>query len=356
MLSRVRYTGEPLVPLADQYPRSVGFLLAEEGGPPIGTGFLVGYQLGKRKMNNLPFVYLVTARHVAENAGWLRINRDWLPSHIVGSYEGVLELPIGSWIHHEGGADVSVSPIQRQPRLRTINIPSYQFVQLGPGPRHFVFAGDADPLEKRQPLLGDRIYFIGLIEHMQSMVKRNVPMVRSGTLGAMYEPGVPIRLEDGTEDEYGYQSHLVDCRLLKGYSGSPCFIQHEEFVEQKVVRHTRLLGVMGAYFNAPISAQGEVQGGGSLPITLSLNAGIGVVVPSEAIIEVIELPVLMEDREKQKEQRAKEEEAGGAELASSEGGKPEEFKRFEKLARTVLSVPKDEVNKREQERKKRGDS
>jgi hypothetical protein len=62
-------------------------------------------------------------------------------------------------------------------------------------------------------LLGMPFYYVGLLEPVDR------PMVRSGTLGAIYQAGVEHT------DDYEYVCHLADCRSYKGFSGSPCFLE-----------------------------------------------------------------------------------------------------------------------------------
>jgi hypothetical protein len=123
------------------------------------------------------------------------------------------------------------------------------------------------------------------------MADQVIPMVRSGTLGAVNQSGIRVDL-GGAGEEYIYvpeTAHLVDCRSYQGFSGSPCFLQFEHtgvseaWTGPRLMSTTALLGMMIAHF----------QGG-----TRVEHAGVGVVLPVEKIRELFHRDDVVLDRQR----------------------------------------------------------
>jgi hypothetical protein len=161
---------------------------------PIGTGFLVTYSA--RAVPDLWFNYVVTARHVieAEVTTYLRVTR---------REGGIASLPVPEW-HAHPDADVAVAPI---------HIPAWV--------EHHRLVFDRSAIDRytgdHELSLGERVYFSGLLADIPEMADRNVPMTRAGTVGAMYQGGVPIRRAD--KSVYKIMAHLIDCRSYAGHRG-----------------------------------------------------------------------------------------------------------------------------------------
>ena len=254
------------------------------------------------------FSYVVTAAHCvrSETDTWVRVQRK--------GGEEVEDLAVQRWIFHPS-EDIAVTPAP-------LDAGAYRWVAMN--------SDRFDPRRKASSvLLGMPVYFIGLLPTVPEMGRANIPMVRSGTLGALYQSGVPLRIGPGTT--YHVTAHLVDCRSYKGFSGSPCFVQgdtlfwlpgireerwaHEdvgpgeaeswldpfslpgmqqiEYAQQGTTAllglrehwlqaNTRLLGVMTAHFPEPAD-----------PMS---HAGVGVVTPAEHIWEVLMTDELRTDR------------------------------------------------------------
>lgn len=64
------------------------------------------------------------------------------------------------------------------------------------------------------PHLGSTFHYVGLLAPLDR------PMVRSGTIGAVDQIGVPHDY-----DGCSYACHLADRRSYGGFSGSPCFLE-----------------------------------------------------------------------------------------------------------------------------------
>jgi hypothetical protein len=160
------------MPLDNSFPKAVAFVVGlrsthgTEAKAPIGTAFFASMPAA---IPNSTHLYVVTARHVVaceQRGTWLRINLK------TGGWEDV---PIARWIHHPR-ADVAVAYVGKLDRFDILSVPLSMF---------------ADRLSVR-PSLGDQVYFIGLLASSE-LAAANVPIVRSGTLGALYQADIGMR-------------------------------------------------------------------------------------------------------------------------------------------------------------------
>ena len=193
------------MPLNDDFPKGVAFVVGsrpDESGAQvqtaIGTAFFVALPVSNGSGG--AFVYAVTAAHVVacETEAWLRVR----------SKSGSLGVaPATAWTIHPT-ADVAVALVVGPDQLDIKWITMENFCDFEP----------------TRPALGDQVHFIGLLAIADSMVQENVPMVRSGALGRLYQQRVPLRRCDGTLAFT--EAHLIDCRSYGGFSGSPCFVEY----------------------------------------------------------------------------------------------------------------------------------
>jgi hypothetical protein len=270
------------MPLDDRYLRCLAFVITDRerrdgsvGPDAIGTSFLVGMPFDDG--TDRSFTYVVTAGHVVARA---------VPYSIrVNSSHGTVDVPIDMWFRHPV-QDVAVAPMG-------IN-PHWNVVLVGPD----IFASsDVQPL----PTLGDRVYFIGLLDFLAD---ENVAMVRSGTVGRLDQEQVRVKW-DNTESRI--TAHLIDCRSYKGFSGSPCFIQAQvsEFRDMSkeiaggaignvLFDRTLLLGLVSGHFDH--TEQAVVRGDDSLDVHTRINSGVGLVTPARYIKETLEMEELVEQR------------------------------------------------------------
>jgi hypothetical protein len=279
------------MPLTYDYLLAVTFIVAEretEEGvrpTPIGTGFVVSFP--SVEVEGLTFEYVVTASHVvqAETETWARFRQQ---PHL----GGVHDHPVRGWVHHPR-ADVSLAPLRGHGRheLHLKHIPADMF--LGPGTKPI----GAFP--------GERVYFLGLLP-FGSLGEQNVPMVRSGTLGAWEVENVPIGPD---QNRRRVTAHLIDCRSYAGFSGSPCFIQADvqapavyDGITARLQHETYLVELVNGHFDL----WGKTRLIGDLPleagsIEAQVNSGVGVVTPVHMIEETYEMEELVEDRQRLEE-------------------------------------------------------
>jgi hypothetical protein len=227
---------------------------------PIGTGFLVAIP---GPGPGTAYEYVVTAAHV------LRQNSNILVR--VARLDGsVIDLPASGWVFHEDGeTDVAVSSIRLDQGVhRFMMVPLVMFM-------------DEHPVELH---LGDVVYFIGLLAPITSMHNQNVPMVRSGTLGRLYQDDVRVQWPDGSR--HTMTAHLIDCRSHSGFSGSPCYVQFDPRGRGGPDRQdTFLLGLITGHL--------DEMGVGPHHI----NSGVALVTPVEDIRYVLMQKELVEQRE-----------------------------------------------------------
>jgi hypothetical protein len=73
------------------------------------------------------------------------------------------------------------------------------------------------------PILGEEVFFVGLLAQMDAMRASSTPMVRGGTLGALDQHEVPMLEPPATLRRL--PGHLIDCRPFGGFSDAPCFMR-----------------------------------------------------------------------------------------------------------------------------------
>jgi hypothetical protein len=265
----------------------------------IGTGFLVGYdQTG----------YLVTAKHLCHQLGTdpfiIRINkRDGTSENIFG--DGI------KWVDHpDPTVDVSVIPFGvaafEQFDVKFINLDASDVKNPNAPPGYRIVPSD-------NVGIGALTYTVGLFR-LLSGKQRNLPIVHSGSV-AMLPSDELIPLKDWTDPE-GKRTIFVDGYLvgshgLSGLSGSPVFVRPEYDVdlnglfprpaeiserEFKFVAprsSLRLLGLWQGSWDAPPDEVMTTQTGRGVTVSV----GVGIVVPSERIVEVLDMPELKGPRD-----------------------------------------------------------
>jgi hypothetical protein len=269
------------VALGKAYTKPVVFIsgstLADPEADPVlrGTGFLIGF---RSKVNpDQGWVYIVTAAHVVRPlvAALVRMNK---PDGSVADHA------IDEWFFHPT-EDIAVA------RLRP-PYSDYEFYAVEAKD----LMGTAEP--QRPPEAGADVYIAGLLRVVPAMGEQNIPMVRTGSIGALYQDNIPMRLPDGTLIKVN--GHLIDCQSFGGFSGSPCFVRYlsgsgktEGLELPYPIESTLLLGMVGGHFDLQASV-GLPEGAGNLKVPVA--AGVAVVYPAEAIREVLDTEELVENR------------------------------------------------------------
>jgi hypothetical protein len=144
--------------------------------------------------------------------------------------------------------------------------------------------------------LGDIVFFVGLLRGLPAMGEAGVPMVRSGTVGRLWQENIPATLGDLTTELEG---HLIDCRAYQGMSGSPCFLQNsypalvpvpnssDEGERAWAMQHvTQLFGMIAAHFD-DFEEVGSASQDPDLSFRYRVHAGVGIVTPARFIREAL---------------------------------------------------------------------
>jgi len=130
------------------------------------------------------------------------------------------------------------------------------------------------------------------------MGAQNIPMVRTGSIGAQYQDGIPMRLSNNTLIRV--RGHLIDCRSFGGFSGSPCFVRYisgggktDGLEIPYPIESTLLLGMVGGHFDLKTSV--------TLPdqedkLNVPVAAGVAVIYPAETIKEVLDDDAFVAER------------------------------------------------------------
>ncbi|MGI8801309.1 MAG: hypothetical protein ACR2KV_03920 [Solirubrobacteraceae bacterium] len=297
------------------------FVCAESGDgkiTPGGTAFIVGLP-GE---HGAWLKYFVTAGHcVRSEPRWIRFRR-----HDGGAPEDVL---VGGWVSHST-ADIAAAPCDLDTTQYIANWQEEQYFSDKFPPGVVVD-------------LGTHAYYVGLLTHVPTMADKAIPMMRAANVGALYAEDVPVRdcYPDGTPyARTEPQAHIIDTYARGGFSGSPVYVDHsyvnmwpvdDKSIAVQLTSFSALLGVLVGHF----SSEGD-------------NAGVALVVPIEAVRELLNDQQLVDWRNRKAGQmeanRKKEIGENAAQLDSLQD--ESEFARFEALSRRLVNVPKKEIDER----------
>lgn len=265
------------MPLSEDFVRIAVFLLDRERGEPTGTGFLI-----VMTDDEIIHTYLVTAKHVVDS-----YPHTFMRFRTV--HGDIHDVPLKQWAFH-ATEDVAAQEVF--------------FDELEPEPLYNAYplddAIDKSPMPVADRLLGERVFFVGLLERVRAAMGISmIPMVRAGTVGALWQERIP--LTGGRT----VTAHLIDGRSLGGFSGAPCFVQavgltadEENIGSLKPIEATRLLGMVIAHYDDWEKESGKA--------TLQLNTGIAIVLPIERLRELIEGTTLATERKDWLEQFMKD--------------------------------------------------
>ena len=290
------------MPLPQTYAKGVLFVGHKPTDKPrkiIATGFFVVVDDWHG--------YVVTAAHVVDGLDdtFVRIRmKD-------GSFR---DEPVPDWIPH-GKHDVAVAPIDAPEGHDLIATGIDQFIDA---------EGALDDYGEIE--LGDAVYFVGLLGKIKAMTERNVPIVRTGFLGALMQKDIPVQRP--REPIKLITAHLIDCRSFSGFSGSPAYLQkgrtrvvgtegRGSAITQEF--RTLLLGLIGGHFDDRAStktrttmtdADVEEEDGENdqayevtEDVKARVSTGVGYVIPAEFIRETLTKKELIEMRQRKDAER-----------------------------------------------------
>lgn len=253
---------------------------------PQGTGFFVAHSGA---------TYLVTAKHVAESLSQtpfaVRLN-----SH-VGGFR-IEHIDIANWALHP---DSDVAAVQ-------MDIPAW--ADCKPYADYLL---STFKMETKNIGTGDLVYIVGLFNLMHGNEK-NLPFVHTGHIGMLPEDQ-RVTIYDTTKRAHvTTDGLLVEGQALSGASGSPVFVRRSlpfdapspggnRTLRAWVHGSVWLLGVWSSsYVGSPSAALAQYK---QIDSNKKVPYGVGVVVPAQKIIEVLEMPELKEARKKETERRSR---------------------------------------------------
>lgn len=259
----------------------------------IGTGFLLWHGgIG----------YLVTAKHLSHALGndpfLIRLNKhDGTSENLVA--DGV------DWINHpDPTVDISLVPLNMESiAAYDILFMNTELVMFKPGEFGNANIG-----------VGNFTYTIRLF-HLLSGEKRSLPVCHFGTI-AMLPEDEKIPIVDWTDPDEKkrmfVEGYLIESQSLNGLSGSPVFVRPELKINLTKILGpdsdnkmptfkpvfnvgydgVYLLGLWQGAWEAPPDEILAVQAGNDVRVPV----GMGIVVPYQRIIEVLEMPEAKETR------------------------------------------------------------
>jgi hypothetical protein len=265
-----------------------------------GTGFLMDVEC-----EGMSFLYVVTCRHVvrptvsvrdlAPNTEpiWIRINREG------DKPPKTIETKRSDWLYPTNRRiDVCVYPFDLAKHNPDNDL---EVVHLSSSPEHHLIFREEQ--QRRWGLtLGDEVFmpscFVGRVGD-----RKNIPVLRIGSIAA--KPDEPIAGVSHQNPAY-----LIETRSLGGVSGSPVFLHLEpdhrrqtpKLIKSPDEKHSNapycLIGMMQGFHSGQYAddfiADGDVEK--IVPADVDFNAGIGVAVPINQIMDLIDRSDLVEAR------------------------------------------------------------
>ena len=152
---------------------------------------------------------------------------------------------------------------------------------------------------------GDQCYTIGLFR-FHSGRKRNLPVVHTGNIALLpSDEKIPVIDWDDPKNIRYIEAYLVQSQSLEGLSGSPVLVRYTIDIPLDIPKDCvlpegerirtrlptvilRLLGLWHGSWKAPPSELYGIEEGKTVPV------GMGIVIPASKIIEVLEMPDLVE--------------------------------------------------------------
>jgi hypothetical protein len=204
------------------------------------------------------------------------------------------------WINHptDQNIDISVCPI----------IPTLEFNNMDHEWFPVEAFADAGIIKQEAIDIGNDVFFVGLFK-MNAGKKKNIPIVRVGNIAAMPEEPIKMNTTRGVRTADAY---LVEARSMGGVSGSPAFVAlpavsgHgiEEADKQNMVRlrpelEFYFMGIVQGHYDEKINTADDAADQDIVDKSVAtgiVNVGIGIVVPADKILEVINQPSQVEMR------------------------------------------------------------
>jgi Trypsin-like peptidase domain len=247
-----------------------------------GTGFWIEHD---------GWSYLVTARHVAEGLGGPFVIGHNDEKGMRAEHD---EMAAANWFYHpDPNVDVAVTPLHLLDSAWAV-FPSTHIAKI----------------DNPNFGIGDLAYVVGLFKLFHGD-KKITPIVHTGHIAMMPDEPLPLRNRNSgkTIEAVGY---LIEAETLDGLSGAPVFIRYTNPTGMssgmgRVMAYTEAIGLLGVWSGswdlAPSETLAELTG----RTTSKVPVGMGVAMPAERIIDILDGEELKMMREafKQKAAEAK---------------------------------------------------
>jgi hypothetical protein len=233
----------------------------------IGTAFFVSIP---SSIAGISFVYLVTAKHVAERLGnnlfFIRINKK-------DGQSLTFEAEGAKWFIHPTDGSVDAAILPWAPSLKEFD---FKAVPVN------VFLTN-EIIQKEGIGVGDEVFITGLFAQVSGS-NRNLPIVRMGNIAMMPDEIIPTKLGN-------IEAYLVEARSIGGLSGSPAFVRKTVPIG---IGGFYLLGLMHGHWEIPARKKNDLLMDDDL--LGKVNMGIAIVVPAKKILEILYHPELVKMR------------------------------------------------------------
>ncbi len=246
----------------------VGFQLADGSTQLAGTVFFVSREM--EGVKDRTFSYAVTAKHVIEGIGRKGLSTLLLRLNTAAGRAIWATSRLHSWHFHpdDPSVDVAVARFYLDEKLDHLCCP-------------LALAATPDIVAREQIGVGHEVCLAGLFSPHHGR-ERNIPIVRVGNIAAM--PREKVNTKVGDMDAY-----LIEARSVGGLGGSPVFV-HAGYIRHADVSAAPqlfLLGLMHGHFDVKSLRKGATEDALDAD---AINMGIGIVIPVDKIMQVINQP------------------------------------------------------------------
>ena len=250
---------------------------------PAGTGFFVSVP---SKIAPGSYQYFVTAKHIAHSLQGRTI------AFIVNTKDGAkapLQSLIPIWYLHPT-TDLAVTVVKNTAGFDALSVSTRSFV--------------SEEVAKVKNIgIGDEVFMVGLFQHAPG-TDYNMPIVRMGNIAMI--PRDQIYINTGPDSGY-VDAYLIEARSIGGVSGSPVFVRPTAYVvgTNELGRSVEVAGIDGGapYLLGVMQGHWEIKESEinrydwSHDVKRGVNIGIGVVIPAQRILDLLNDPDLVELRE-----------------------------------------------------------
>ena len=269
--------------LPDRILNTACFFAYKEEKPRYGgTGFVAAV----RGIHGNAYLYLVTAKHVAEKLEACPFIVGF--NHKDGS-KAEIDADEVKWYYHPtepNAVDAAVTPFAPT---------QYNLLDLELVPEEFFTTPEV--IRKACIGIGDEITTVGLFTRFSGK-DRNFPIARTGNLAMLPTERIPVKKFDPME------AYLAEGRSIGGLSGSPAWVRQTAYMTLTQGKTNPIpfcggsdiyfLGLLHGHWDVPE----DVMSRAGVEYAEAVNMGISIIVPAHKILEIIYQSELVAMRKK----------------------------------------------------------